>query len=106
MFGDRLKELREEKEMTQEELGKLLNITKQAIYTYEKGENEPTMDALVKIADIFDVSLDYLLCRTKQKENFYIKNEFILEAFNDSHKKKLLLDICKSLNNYNLVVNK
>ncbi|MCY6958900.1 helix-turn-helix domain-containing protein [Clostridium brassicae] len=102
MFGDILKDLREDREMTQEELGKLLCVTKQAVYTYEKGENEPTMDALIKIADIFDVSLDYLLGRTKQKENFHINNELFLRVLNDRHKKKFLLDICKNLNDYNL----
>ncbi|MBO0530365.1 MULTISPECIES: helix-turn-helix domain-containing protein [Clostridium] len=86
MFGDRLKELREEKGMTQEQLGKLLNITKQAVYSYEKGDNEPTIDALVKIADIFNVSLDYLLGRTKERYNLNLK---------DKKNKELLLDLIK-----------
>ncbi|WP_315119467.1 helix-turn-helix transcriptional regulator [uncultured Clostridium sp.] len=104
MFATILKNLREEFEMTQEQVGKLLNITKQAIYSYEKGENEPTIDAIVKIADVFNVSVDYLLGRTKQRENLYIKNELLLEAINDKYKKRILIDVCKSLDNYNLVV--
>lgn len=104
MFGDRLRELREESGMTQEELGKLLSVTKQAVYSYEKGENEPNIDALVKLGDIFGVSLDYLLGRTKQKENLCIKDRLILETINDKHKKKIILDLCNSLSNYNLVI--
>ncbi|NFQ86706.1 helix-turn-helix transcriptional regulator [Clostridium sporogenes] len=91
MFGDRLKELREEKGMTQEQLGKLLNITKQAVYSYEKGDNEPTIDSLVKIANIFNVSLDYLLCRTKERYNLNLK---------DKKNKELLLDLIKVIEKY------
>ncbi|HDI3055687.1 TPA: helix-turn-helix transcriptional regulator [Clostridium botulinum] len=91
MFGDRLKELREEKGMTQEQLGKLLNITKQAVYSYEKGDNEPNMDALVKIANIFNVSLDYLLCRTKERYNLNLENK---------KNKELLLDLIKVIDKY------
>lgn len=100
MFAERLRELREEHEMTQEELGKLLNVTKQAIYTYEKCENEPSLDALIKIADTFDVSLDYLLGRTRQKINLQMHNEMLLHTLNDKNKRKLLYDICKVLDNY------
>lgn len=103
MFGDRLKELREEYQMTQEQLGKLLSVSKQAIYSYEKDENEPTFDALIKIGDIFNVSLDYLLCRTKQRENLQIEGELIVKTLNNRNKKRLILDMCKSLENYNLV---
>lgn len=104
MFGDRLKDLREEFEMTQEELGKRLNVTKQAVYTYEKGENEPSLDALVKIADIFDVSVDYLLCRTNQRTNLQINNQILLDTLNDRYKKKLLVDVCKSIANYTMFI--
>lgn len=104
MFGDRLKELREESELTQEQLGKLINVTKQAVSNYENNENEPTLDTLVKISDIFNVSLDYLLCRTNQRTNLKINNEIILKVLNDKNKRKLLIDICKSLDNYNMFI--
>lgn len=104
MFGDRLKELREESEMTQEQLGKILNVTKQTISNYENGDNEPTLDTLVKISDIFNVSLDYLLCRTRQKPNLQVENEILLNTLNDKCKKKLLIDICKSLDDYALFI--
>jgi len=102
LFAERLKELREENNMTQEQLGKLLNVTKQAISSYEKGENEPSLDTLVKIAEIFNVSLDYLFGRTKQKDNLYIQNEILINTLNDKNKRKFLIDICKILDNYSL----
>ena len=63
-FSTRLKELREEKDMTQKQLAKLLKITRQAVGNYEQGSRFPKDENLLKeIADIFDVSLDYLLGR-------------------------------------------
>ena len=86
MFGDRLKELREEKEMTQEELGKLLNVSRQTISGYEAGAIEPSIANLVKLANIFNVSLDYILGRTKERHNLNLENK---------KNKELLLDLIK-----------
>lgn len=74
MFGDRLKELREEKELTQDELGRMLGVSRQSISSYESQDIEPSINNLVKLADIFNVSLDYLLCRTKEKHNLNLKD--------------------------------
>ncbi len=87
MFGDRLKDLREEFEIIQKELSKRLNVTKQVICSHEKGDNEPSLNALVKIEDIFDVSVGYLLCKTKQRFNLQIGNEILLNTLNDRYKK-------------------
>ncbi|MDS1004755.1 helix-turn-helix transcriptional regulator [Clostridium sporogenes] len=91
MFGDRLKELREEKEMTQEELGKLLNVSRQTVSGYEAGAIEPSISNLVKLADIFNVSLDYLLGRTKERYNLNLENK---------KNKELLLDLIKVIEKY------
>ncbi len=60
-FSQRLKELRKEKKMTQVELGKMLNYGYTAIANYEKGRNHPSLVDIIKIANIFDVSVDYLI---------------------------------------------
>ncbi|AUM89149.1 transcriptional regulator [Clostridium botulinum] len=86
MFGDRLKELREEKELTQEELGKLLNVSRQTVSGYEAENIEPNINNLVRLADIFNVSLDYLLGRTKERYNLNLK---------DKKNKDLIIDIIK-----------
>ena len=63
-FSTILKELREKKNYTQEELGAMLNLTKNAISHYENNANQPSLDTIIKLADIFDVSIDYLLGRS------------------------------------------
>lgn len=57
----RIKELRDEKNISQLELAKKLNLTQQSISLYEKGDREPSIDVLKSIANFFNVSLDYLL---------------------------------------------
>lgn len=69
-FKDRLKGLREDKDLTQLELAEALSITRTAIANYEAGFREPDIAQLVKIADYFDTTLDYLLCRTNLKLSF------------------------------------
>lgn len=56
-----LKRLREQKKMTQAELGKILKISPSAIGMYEHGRREPDIPTLKKIASFFNVSIDYLL---------------------------------------------
>ena len=66
-FHDRLKDLREDSDLTQEQLASKLKITRSAINHYENSTREPDFEILIKIADLFDVSLDYLLCRTNKR---------------------------------------
>lgn len=62
MFSDRLKELREEKGLTQMQLAEILNISKGAIANYESGLREPKDNRLwKKIASYFNVTVDYLM---------------------------------------------
>lgn len=60
-FGDKLRALRTEAGMTQTDLAKRLNITKSVISYYELQERTPSPDVLIRLADIFHVSTDYLL---------------------------------------------
>lgn len=60
-FKDRLKSLRKEKKITQVKLGEMLNYGYTAIANYESGRNQPSISDLLKIAQIFNVSMDYLL---------------------------------------------
>jgi transcriptional regulator with XRE-family HTH domain len=61
MFGDRLKRLRTERKITQSELGKLFGISSSTIGMYEQNRREPDAQTLIKIAEYFEVSTDYLL---------------------------------------------
>ena len=68
MDGERLKQLRKEKQLTQSELGEKINVTKVSISGYESGNRTPDTDTLQKLADFFEVSTDYLLGRTDTPE--------------------------------------
>jgi transcriptional regulator with XRE-family HTH domain len=58
---NRIKELRTERGITQADLAKILKISDRAVGYYENGDREPDYSTLLKIADYFDVSIDYLL---------------------------------------------
>ena len=63
MSNDRIKELRQARHMTQAELAKALGLTKQCVSNWENDNVAPSVEMLVKIADYFCVSTDYLLGR-------------------------------------------
>ncbi len=69
----KLKELRKQKKISQIKLAMDLNISQNTISRYETGEREADYQTLIKIADYFDVSLDYLLERTDVKKNDAVK---------------------------------
>jgi transcriptional regulator with XRE-family HTH domain len=75
-FASRLKFLREELNLRQEDLAKILNISRQSISNYEKGLRFPNDEDLIrKIAKYFNVSIDYLLGATNIRKNYnYYQN--------------------------------
>ncbi|MEZ2733742.1 helix-turn-helix transcriptional regulator [Aneurinibacillus aneurinilyticus] len=68
LFGTRLKELRQRKQLTQEETAKLLNISRGTYAHYEIDKRQPDFATLQKLADFFDVSIDYLLGRVNDPD--------------------------------------
>ena len=67
-FGERLRDLREEKDLTRYALASMLNVSYSTISKYETSIRFPDKEALIKMADYFDVSIDYLLCRSNIRE--------------------------------------
>ena len=65
IFAERLLELRTEKGLSQATLAKHLQVSYAVICYWETNRSEPTAPNLVKIADYFDVSVDYLLGRSE-----------------------------------------
>lgn len=63
MFGQRLNETRKSKNITAQKMADSLQIALRSYRMYESGNRFPSLDMLVKIADILEVSTDYLLCR-------------------------------------------
>ncbi|MBR1975002.1 MAG: helix-turn-helix transcriptional regulator [Clostridia bacterium] len=63
-FKERLKELRQEKNLSQQDLGNLVNMSKMAISHWEKGHSEPSISQLIILSNYFEVSVDYLIGKT------------------------------------------
>ena len=61
MIGKRLRDLREDADLTQKELAKILNVNKHSISSYERNKSEPPDDIKIKIVEYFNISSDYLL---------------------------------------------
>jgi len=74
-FGSRMKELRAQTGKSQEVFGKLFDCKQSALNRYENDQTEPPIRILLWYADYFDVSLDYLLCRTNNPQGKLYKYE-------------------------------
>lgn len=66
-FSERLKELRKQAHLTQVELASKLGIVQSSYADWERGKKKPTQDNLVKIAQILNVSVDYLVGNSEEK---------------------------------------
>ncbi|MHB2018557.1 MAG: helix-turn-helix domain-containing protein [Candidatus Xenobia bacterium] len=64
-IGERIKRLRQEHDWTQAHLAEKLHVHQKQISAYERGVNVPSTDILVKLAELFDVTLDYLAFETQ-----------------------------------------
>jgi len=67
-FGQRLLELRKHRNLKQRELAELMGISLRAWQYYESGEKRPDYEGLLKLADFFEVSLDYITGKTDEKK--------------------------------------
>jgi transcriptional regulator with XRE-family HTH domain len=64
MFGKRLKQLREDNDLRQEDVGKIVNVEKSTVSQWESGKRTPDVETIMKLADYFNVSIDYILGKT------------------------------------------
>ncbi len=67
-FAECLQELREDRNISRKELAAYLNISFSTLGMYEQGRREPNIDMLIKLADYFNVSLDFLVGRSADNE--------------------------------------
>ena len=67
MYG-RLRDLREDKDLNQTQVAKILVMSQTGYSKYETGENDIPTEILIKLADFYEVSVDYILNRTNNKE--------------------------------------
>lgn len=75
MVGGRLRSLRKQKGMTQKELAALLGVTDAAIGMWENEKRDPDYETLVRLAQIFNTSVDYLLGHTDNRQPISPRNE-------------------------------
>ena len=74
IFGEKIKDLRKERNLTQKSLAESLSVTVSTLSHWECGYQEPSLDALAKIADFFECSVDYLLEREDDFGNITVKS--------------------------------
>lgn len=107
-FGKFLAKLRKEKGILQKELAAYLNTTISTVSNYENGVHTPDLNTLIKLADFYDVSTDYLLQRTRYKANISTLNKPLSADYTvsdlmnttlelDRHNMDALLDYCELL---------
>lgn len=90
----RLKELRLNKNLTQQQLGKLLSVSGQTILNWENDITYPSVKKLIELARFFDVSIDYLLDFKEKDTNF----DKIINILNDYEKEDLIKLIATFVN--------
>lgn len=66
-YGERLKGLRLSRNLLQSDLAEILGVSPSAIGSYERCERQPTYELLHQYAEMFNVSIDYILCRSNEK---------------------------------------
>ncbi|MEK4077337.1 helix-turn-helix transcriptional regulator [Paenibacillus sp. FSL M7-0656] len=74
ILSEKLKQYREQKEITQQELAELLDVSDKSISKWELGNGYPSKKNMMKIADLLDVSLEVMLIEEKQEENKFKKS--------------------------------
>ena len=91
--GQLLKELRKSKKLNQSFFAEMLGISLTAYQKYEYGTAEPTFDAISKLADFYNVSVDFLLGREADKQSDYIQQLADAKGF-DSTQRGILAAFC------------
>lgn len=77
---ENLKKLRAERKVSQEALGNIIGVSQQAVNKYENHNTEPDIATLIKIADYFNVSVDYLIGNTTERHKCESVTEYELNA--------------------------
>jgi transcriptional regulator with XRE-family HTH domain len=91
-YGARLKQLRIDRDLKQSDLAAILDVSTSAIGSYERCERQPTFELLLKYAQYFNVSIDYMLCNSEEK--------LTVEAYNQLY----TLDLENTLANHSVTL--
>jgi len=91
MIGERLKQLRKEKGITQQKLAEILGVRKAAVSLYETGKNDPADPIKITLARYFNISLDYLIGVIDDRVRYYSEDNFVELPENVSDEEKQLV---------------
>ncbi|MFC7443283.1 helix-turn-helix domain-containing protein [Laceyella putida] len=92
VFSERLKALRREKRITQQQIADRFGVTKSTVSRWEKGSFEPDTEKLKEIADYFGVTVDYLLGNDENQENKDKKNADLVDLLEEIKKRPYVID--------------
>lgn len=96
-FGENLKSLIEEREITQKELARQLNIAPSTVGSYVQNTREPDFSTLKRIAQYFDVSIDYLLDYPSHTPTEHLESELLRIFRSLTHvQKEICIEQCKA----------
>ena len=100
-IGSRIKELRKQKGLTQQQLGNLINVTKVSISCYEKGNRTPNLEKFIDLVNVLDTTPNYLLGRdvkvvAEEEEDYSIVLPKIdIQILKELNKEKELLEFLR-----------
>ncbi|WP_091016072.1 helix-turn-helix domain-containing protein [Paenibacillus amylolyticus] len=83
-LGSKLKKARENKRLTQQEVANKLGVSNGAISGYERGYRDPDTDTLKSLADLYEVSLDWLKGRDEKEGEYTLPEEVILKVIREA----------------------
>lgn len=96
IFAHQLGKLRTEQQLSQNDIASQLFVSRQAVSKWENGDTEPSLDNLISLARLFNVSLDNLVTGSKDPDTLLLTVNHLKKAFN----KPVLKDVTFSINNY------
>ena len=109
-FSERLKELRKQAGLTQVELAGKLGIVQSSYADWERGKKKPTQENLVKIAQILNVSVDYLVGNSEEKNDELDNIELLFrmnsKGLSDEEKKVFKKELIEFMEERKQVFNK
>ena len=77
-FGERLRDLRVERHMTQDDIAKIFGIDRSTVSQWEDDQNRPRFDTLIELSRLYNVTLDYLMCQENEDANFLLNEVLVV----------------------------
>jgi transcriptional regulator with XRE-family HTH domain len=96
IVANRLKQLRKGMNISQVRVGELLGVPQSSIYRYEYNQSSPSFENMVRYADFFDVSLDYIFGRTDDPKGkmFEFQPKELTDTIKDKEELRQFINMC------------